>query len=321
MTSSTGRAVPEQAPAADTWPALKVDDWAPTRDTLHMWTQIVGKIRMAHQPLVNHWWQAPLYVTARGLTTSTITRGTGAFDIEFDFHDHQLVIRTTGGSTGKVALEPKSVADFYTETMDTLAALGVHTRIRARPNEVEPAIPFARDTQHRSYDAEPAELFWRQLIQAHRVLHKFRSYFIGKVSPVHFFWGALDLACTRFSGRPAPPHPGGVPNCADWVMVEAYSHELSSCGFWPGGGAEGAFYAYAYPEPEGFADYPVGPTGAYYSREKGEYLLPYETVRTAHDPDAALLTFLHSTYEAVAERGDWDRAALEADPARWDHFR
>ena len=321
MASSTGGAEPEQTPARRAWPALKVQDWASTHDTLHMWTQIVGKIRMAHQPLVNHWWQAPLYVSARGLTTSTIPHGTDAFDIEFDFHDHQLVIRTTAGTTGRIALEPKSVAAFYAETMDTLAGLGVQTLIRARPNEVEPAIPFAQDTQHRSYDADSVDLFWRQLIQADRVLHKFRTYFTGKVSPVHFFWGAMDLACTRFSGRSAPAHPGGAPNCPDWVMVEAYSHELSSCGFWPGGGVEGAFYAYAYPEPEGFADYPVGPTGAHYSREDGEFLLPYETVRTADDPDAALLTFLHGTYEAAAERGGWDRAALETDPTRLDQYR
>jgi Family of unknown function (DUF5996) len=251
----------QQTPAVGGWPALKVQDWAPTRDTLHMWTQIVGKIRMAHQLLVNHWWQVPLYVSARGLTTSAIPHGTEAFDIEFDFVDHQLVIRSSTGSTGKVALEPKPVADFYTQTMDTLATLGIPTRISARPNEVETAIPFAHDTEHRSYDAESVHLFWQQLVQADRVLHRFRSYFMGKVSPVHFFWGSMDLACTRFSGRPAPVHPGGAPNCPDRVMVEGYWHELSSCGFWPGGGIEGAFYAYAYPEPEGFADAAVGPTG------------------------------------------------------------
>jgi hypothetical protein len=301
------------------WPALKVDDWAPTRDTLHMWTQIVGKIRMAHQPFINHWWHVPLYVSARGLTTSAIPYGTGTFDIEFDLHDHQLVIRNGDGATGKVALEPKTVAAFYAETMDALAGLGLETRIRARPNEVEPAIPFERDTQHAAYDAESAHLFWGQLVQADRVLHEFRSNFIGKVSPVHFFWGSFDLACTRFSGRTAPTHPGGAPNCPNWVMVEGYSHELSSCGFWPGGGIEGAFYAYAYPEPEGFADFPVGPDGAYYSDQYRQFLLPYETVRTAEDPDAALLTFLGSTYDAAAERGNWDRAALEGDPTRWEH--
>jgi len=309
----------DQTPPRKGWPALKVDDWAPTRDTLHMWTQIVGKIRMAHQPFINHWWHVPLYVSARGLTTSTIPYGTGVFDIEFDLHDHQLVIRTSDGATGKVALEPKSVAAFYAETMDELADLGLQTRIRARPNEVEPAIPFALDTEHAAYDAGSAHLFWGQLTQADRVLHRFRSNFIGKVSPVHFFWGSFDLACTRFSGRTAPTHPGGAPNCADWVMVEGYSHELSSCGFWPGGGIEGAFYAYAYPEPEGFSDFPVGPDGTYYSDQYRQFLLPYETVRTAEDPDAALLTFLGTTYEAAAERGGWDRAALEGDPTRWDH--
>lgn len=309
----------DQTSVPNGWPALKVADWAPTRDTLHMWTQIVGKIRMAHQPFINHWWHVPLYVSARGLTTSAIPYGTGVFDIEFDLHDHQLVIRTSGGTTGKVALEPKTVAAFYAETMDALAGLGLETRIRARPNEVEPAIPFAQDTEHASYDAESAHLFWGQLVQADRVLNQFRSNFMGKVSPVHFFWGSFDLACTRFSGRTAPTHPGGAPNCADWVMVEGYSHELSSCGFWPGGGIEGAFYAYAYPEPEGFADSPVGPDGAYYSDQYRQFLLPYENIRTAEDPDAALLTFLGSTYEAAAERGGWDRAALEGDPTRWDH--
>jgi hypothetical protein len=305
----------------DTWPALAVQDWTATRDTLHMWVQIVGKIRMARQPLVNHWWQAALYVSARGLTTSSIPHGTDAFDIEFDFVDHQLTVRTTTGRTGKVILEPKSVADFYTETMHLLTELGVPTPISGSPNEVQSAIPFGRDTDHGSYDAESVHAFWRQLVQTDRVLHQFRSQFMGKVSPVHFFWGSMDLACSRFSGRRAPTHPGGAPNCPDWVMVEGYSHELSSCGFWPGGGAEGAFYAYAYPEPEGFADYPVSPPGAYYSPENGQFLLPYETVRTADDPDATLLAFLDSTYEAAAERGHWDRGELEVDPTRLDRHR
>jgi hypothetical protein len=303
------------------WPALRVEDWVSTRDTLHMWTQIVGKIRMAHLPLINHWWQVPLYVSARGLTTSTVPYAAGAFDIEFDFHDHQLVVRTSEGATGTVALEPKSVADFYNETNRLLAKHGIATHISARPNEVEPAVPFAQDTQPGSYDAESAHLFWRQLLQADRVLREFRSSFMGKVSPVHFFWGSFDLACTRFSGRTAPTHPGGAPNCPNWVMVEGYSHELSSCGFWPGGGVEGAFYAYAYPEPDGFAEFPVGPTGAFYSQEYGQFLLPYEHVRTATDPDATLLQFLHSTYDAAAERGGWDRPALEGDPNRLDRCR
>jgi hypothetical protein len=286
-----------------------------------MWTQIVGKIRMSRMPLINHWWGVTLYVSARGLTTSAIPYGSRVFDIEFDFVDHQLRIRSSDGGVRTVALEPKSVADFYAQTMGALAELGIEVTIQARPNEVDPAIPFAEDRQHATYDPHAAQLFWRQLVQADRVLGAFRSYFVGKVSPVHFFWGGLDLACTRFSGRSAPPHPGGAPNCGDWVMVEGYSRELSSCGFWPGVGDEGAFYAYAYPEPDGFADYPVSPNEAYYSAENGQFLLPYEAVRAAADPDQTLLTFLHSTYEAAAVRGGWDRAALEDDPTRWDHNR
>lgn len=300
------------------WPRLPVADWADTRDTLHMWTQIVGKIRMAHTPLINHWWQVTLYVTPRGLTTSAIPYRTGAFDIEFDFVDHRLRVRVDDGGHREVALEPKSVARFYAEVMGALDELGVPTRIQARPNEVDPAIPFAEDHRHASYDPRAARLFWRQLLQADRVIGRFRSRFIGKVSPVHFFWGSFDLACTRFSGRQAPPHPGGAPNCPPWVMAEGYSHELSSCGFWPGGGEEGAFYAYAYPEPDGFADYPVGPAAAFYNREYGQFLLPYEAVADAADPDGALTEFLDTTYAAAAELGGWDRAALEADPHRWD---
>ncbi|MFC4011142.1 DUF5996 family protein [Nonomuraea purpurea] len=303
------------------WPRLRVAEWAETRDTLHMWTQIVGKVRLAHAPLVNHWWQVTLYVSPRGLTTSAIPYGAGAFDLEFDFVEHLLRIRNSDGGTRAVALEPKPVADFYGETMVALAELGIRTEIQAAPNEVEPAIPFAEDRQHASYDAQAAQLFWRQLLQADRVLGKFRSRFVGKVSPVHFFWGAMDLACTRFSGRTAPPHPGGAPNCGDWVMVEGYSRELASCGFWPGGGEEGAFYAYAYPEPEGYADYPVSPKTAYYSRENRQFLLPYEAVADAKDPDRVLLEFLDSTYEAAAELAHWDRASLEDDPHRWTQHR
>ncbi|MFI5714275.1 DUF5996 family protein [Nocardia sp. NPDC051750] len=301
------------------WPALQVADWTETRDTLHMWAQIVGKLRLAHAPLLNHWWQVTLYVSPRGLTTGTVPYAQGAFDIEFDFVDHQLRIRNSDGAGERIALEPMTVAEFYEQTMRALGALGVETTIRARPNEVEPAIPFAEDHQHASYDSQAAYLFWRQLLHADRVIGRFRSHFVGKVSPVHFFWGAMDLACTRFSGRSAPPHPGGAPNCGDWVMVEGYSRELSSCGFWPGGGEEGAFYAYAYPEPHGFAGHPVGPEGAYYSVENGQFLLPYESVRTASDPDAALTRFLHDTYDAAAEHGHWDRASLEDDPNRWEN--
>ncbi|TDB99097.1 DUF5996 family protein [Actinomadura sp. 7K534] len=299
------------------WPRLRVEDWTATRDTLHMWTQIVGKIRLSRAPLVNHWWQVTLYVTPRGLTTGSIPDGNGLFEIEFDFVDHRLAVRRSDGGAETVRLEPKPVARFHRETLAALSRLGIQVEIQDRPNEVDPAIPFAEDTEHASYDPEAARLFWGQLIQAHRVFGEFRSHFVGKVSPVHFFWGAMDLACTRFSGRPAPEHPGGAPNCGDWVMVEGYSRELSSCGFWPGGGEEGAFYAYAYPEPDGFADYRVGPEAAYYSTANGQFLLPYEAVRTAEDPDRALLEFLHSTYEAAAERGNWDRASLEDDPARW----
>lgn len=306
---------------APAWPSLRVEDWIQTRDTLHMWTQIIGKIRLVNTPLTNHWWNVTLYVSPRGLTTSTIPYGTRIFDIEFDFVDHRLHIRTDEGSARDIALEPKTVADFYAEVVGALDELGIQTKIQARPNEVDPSIPFAEDREHASYDPEAAHLFWRQLVQADRVMNDFRTHFSGKVSPVHYFWGAMDLACTRFSGRTAPTHPGGAPNCGDWVMEEGYSHELSSCGFWPGGGDEGAFYAYAYPEPDGFADFPVGPDGAFYSQENGQFLLPYEAVRTAPDPDAALMTFLHTTYDAAAERGAWDRAALEQEPSRWDHHR
>ncbi len=304
--------------ARDRWPELRVEDWTATRDTLHMWTQIIGKIRLAKSPLVNHWWHVTFYVSPRGLTTSSIPGKHGIFDIEFDFVDHRLLIRTSDGDARQIELEPKPVAVFYAETMRALDELGIDVDIQAKPNEVDPAIPFAEDHEHASYDPHAAHLFWRQLIAADRVIRQFRSHYVGKVSPVHFFWGALDLACTRFSGRAAPTHPGGAPNCGDWVMEEGYSHELSSCGFWPGGGTEGAFYAYAYPEPDGFAEYSVKPEHAFYSAENKQFLLPYEAVRTAADPDGAVLEFLHTTYRAAAELGNWDRAALETDPDRWD---
>lgn len=299
------------------WPALRVDEWTDTRDTLHMWTQIIGKIRLVKTTLVSHWWNVTLYVSPRGLTTSAIPYERGVFEIEFDFIDHRLHIRTSGGGTRHIALEPKSVADFHSEVFAALTELGVDVEISATPNEVDPAIPFAEDRVHNSYDPEAANLFWRQLIAADGVMQEFRTHFLGKVSPVHFFWGSFDLACTRFSGRTAPTHPGGAPNCGDWVMVEGYSHELSSCGFWPGGGDEGAFYSYAYPTPDGFSEYPVGPEGAFYSEEFGQFLLPYEAVRTAADPEKAVREFLHTTYEAAAELGKWDRDALDTDPGRW----
>ncbi len=237
--------------AGEGWPALRVDDWEPTRRSLHMWSQIVGKVRLAHAPLLNHWWQVPLYVSPRGLTTSAIPVGTDSFDIEFDFVDHALTVRVSDGGAATIDLRDTSVARFHEAVLDTLSSLGIDVRISDGPNEVDPAIPFAEDT-HAGYDPTAANAFWRQLVQADRVLGQFRARFIGKVSPVHFFWGSFDLACSRFSGRLAPRHPGGAPNCGDWVMEEGYSHELSSCGFWPGGGEEGAFYSYAYPEPAGY---------------------------------------------------------------------
>ena len=301
--------------STELWPALRVADWADTRDTLHMWTQIVGKIRMASEPMINHWWQVPLYVSARGLTTSSMPYAQGAFDMEFDFVEHRLDLRASTGGQRSVPLASRPVADFYAETMAALGELGVDVTIRTTPTEVVRAIPFEKDHEHTTYEPDHARAFWGQLVNAQRVLTEFRSRFIGKVSPVHFFWGGLDMACTRFSGRTAPPHPGGAPNCADWVMVEGYSHELSSAGFWPGYGEEGAFYAYAYPEPPGFREHPVAPAEAAWVDAAQQFLLPYEAVRRAADPDRYLLEFLQSTYEAAADNAQWDREALEADPA------
>ncbi|WP_127783810.1 DUF5996 family protein [Rhodococcus sp. X156] len=298
------------------WPSLRVADWTPTRDTLHMWTQILGKVRLVDAPMVNHWWQVPLYVTARGLSTSAVPHGHKVFDMELDFFDHQLLLRSSDGQVRSVALEPKPVADFYAQAMQALDELGLGTQIQASPNEVDPAIPFAEDDQHSQYDPAAAHLFWAQLVRANRALQQFRSSFIGKCSPVHLFWGSLDLACTRFSGRPAPTHPGGAPHCADWVMVEAYSHEVSSAGFWPGGGEEGAFYSYAYPEPPGFAASALVPAEAAYDAQLQQFLLPYEAVRTAEHPDQLLQQFLRTTYEAAADGAGWDRSALERDYRR-----
>ncbi|MEV8213543.1 DUF5996 family protein [Leifsonia sp. NPDC077715] len=283
---------------------LAVDSWQATRDTLHMWTQIVGKIRMALTPSVNHWWHVTLYLSARGLSTGPIPVPGGILDMEFDFVEHRLVLRSSDGERRYLPLAGQSVASFYAATMDALGSLGVEVEIHPVPNEVEVAIPFAEDTEHCTYDPEQAQAFWHQLIDAGTQLQRFRSRFIGKVSPVHYFWGAMDLAVTRFSGRTAPMHPGGAPNCPDSVMHEGYSHELSSAGFWPGGGAEGAYYSYAYPAPAGFADAEV-PEGAYFSDALGEFLLPYEVVRAAADPDALVQAFLEATYRAAAELGEW----------------
>ena len=293
------------------WPALLLAHWEDTRDTLQLWTQVVGKVRLALEPMINHWWQVPLYVSVRGLTTSLMHTSDGGLEIEFDFVDHVLDLQTTAGLRRQVPLEPRSVADFYEATMAALGELGVPVHIWPRPVEMPVAVPFAQDDQHRSYDPAAAHRFWRMLLAAHEVMVRFRAGFIGKASPVHFFWGAADLAVTRFSGRPAPPHPGGVPNCPDWVQQAAYSHEVSSCGFWAGGSEEGSFYSYAYPEPEGFADWPVAPNAAHYDEQRGEFVLPYAAVRQASDPDALLLDFFETTYAAAAELADWDRAALE----------
>jgi hypothetical protein len=298
------------------WPALYVASWEPTRDTLHMWTQIVGKVRLALEPMANHWWQVPLYVSAGGLTTSLMHAGGVGLEIEFDFIDHVLRMKTTRGETRPVRLKPQSVADFFVSVILSLRELGIVVPMLARPVEVEDAIPFANDYTHRSYDAEAVQRFWKSLVQIDRVLKQFRARFIGKVSPVHFFWGGFDLAVTRFSGRRAPRHPGGAPNCADWVMEEAYSHEVSSCGFWPGGSSEGSFYSYAYPEPDGFGQWKAKPAEAFYDPTLREFLLPYEVVRRAAEPDAIVLTFLQSTYEAAATLSRWDRASLEAVGSR-----
>jgi hypothetical protein len=298
------------------WPRLPLSAWADTRDTLHLWTQVIGKVRLALEPMVNHWWQVPLYVNARGLTTSLMPYGNGGLEASFDFHRHLLNISTTAGTSREVALGPRSVADFYAEVMGRLAELDVPVEIHPRPVEVPVDIPFPEDEEHAQYDAEYAHRFWISLVHAQRVLTVFRARFAGKVSPVHFFWGAFDLAVTRFSGRTAPRHPGGIPHTPDWVTREAYSHEVSSCGYWPGGAEQGAFYAYAYPEPAGFADRPVEPADAGYDSDLGEFILPYHVVRSAADPDTMLLTFAQSTYEAAAELAGWDRAALERTGAR-----
>ena len=293
------------------WPDLTLSRWEATRDTVHLWTQIVGKIRLGLMPMINHWWQVPLYVSARGLTTSLMPAGDRGLEVEFDFVDHVLHFRTTDGERRNVKLEPRSVANFYAATTTALDELGVRVQLYPRPSEVVEAIPFDEDELHRSYDADAAHRFWLALVQSHRVLVRFRAGFIGKASPVHFFWGGADLCTTRFSGRPAPKHRGGVPNCPDWVQELAYSHEVSSCGYWPGGSEEGSFYSYAYPQPDGFADRKVEPSAAYYDHTLGEFLLPYAAVRTAPDPDAALMSFFQSTYEAAAELAAWDRNSLE----------
>ncbi|HEV2457242.1 MAG TPA: DUF5996 family protein [Ktedonobacterales bacterium] len=302
--------LPARADVSEVWPSLPLAAWRDTYQTLHMWTQIVGKVRLALSPPLNHWWATTLYVTPRGLTTSAMPYGTRTFDVAFDFLDHTLWIQSSDGGRRAMGLYPRSVADFYREFMALLRALRLDVTINPLPHEVANPIRCDEDEEHASYDPTYATRWWRILVQSERVLQQFRARFLGKCSPVHFFWGAFDLAVTRFSGRRAPERPG-----ADRVQREAYSHEVSSCGFWPGtvGGAvqEPAYYAYMVPEPAGFASAAVQPAAAAYNRELGEFILPYEAVRAAADPDAMLLDFAQSTYEAGASLAGWDRAALE----------
>jgi hypothetical protein len=298
------------------WPNLALAEWKETYATLHLWTQVVGKIRLAQTPWVNHSWHVVLYVTSRGLTTSPIPHGNRTFQIDFDFVDHRLAIQVSDGSVRTLELRPRTVADFYSETINELRELGLKVRIHTKPSEIVDAIPFDEDRQHATYDPGHANRFWQVLVQSDRVFKKFRSRFLGKCSPVHFFWGSFDLAVTRFSGRTAPRHPGGIANLPDPITREAYSHEVSSCGFWPGGGPIEfpVFYSYAYPEPKGFGDARINPAAARYSKDLHEFVLPYDEVRRADSPDDLLLEFLQSTYEAAADLGNWNRPELERMP-------
>jgi hypothetical protein len=295
------------------WPSLPLEAWRETYAALHLRTQIVGKIRLSLSPWVNHSWHTTLYVTARGLTTSAIPYGTRRFQIDFDFIEHQLWVRSSDGRSAAIPLEPQSIASFYKRLIEEMHQLGLNVTINRKPNELAEAIPFDEDNAPRPYDAEYAGRFYQVLQHADRIFKVFRARFLGKCSPVHFFWGAADLAVTRFSGRKAPQHPGGVPNLPDWVAREAYSHEVSSCGFWPGSGpiSYAAFYSYAYPEPAGFAKAPIKPAAAFYSTDLGEFILPYDEVRNSQSPDGTLLDFLQTTYESAAELAHWDRGALE----------
>jgi len=298
---------------SNNWPALPSADWQDSLATLHLWTQIVGKLRMVGSPWINHSWSVPLYVTSRGLGTGPIPYGGRLFEIDFDFIDHTLPIRASDGRSRTLALRPMSVAAFHGALFDALRALDIDLSIHPLPNELPDPIPFPEDTVHAFYNPDHVHALWQALVGCQRVFTEFRSRFIGKVSPVHFFWGSFDLAVTRFSGEGAPAHPGGIPHLPDAVTREAYSHEVSSCGFWPGNAdaPDPIFYAYAYPTPDGFKDRPVSPEAAFWLDQLGEFALPYEAVRGASDPDAALMAFLQSTYEAAADLLGWDRAALE----------
>ena len=295
------------------WPDLPFSAWSDTCNTLHLWTQIAGKVRIARTPLVNHWWNATFYVTARGLAAPAMPCPGGTFDIVFDFVAHRLIVATSDGRTEGFALAPMAVAEFYAAFMAALRKLGIDVRIWTMPSEIENATPFDRDRTHAQYDPHAVLKFWQALVQADRLFKIFRGRFIGKASPVHFFWGSFDLAVTRFSGRTAAPPQSVTPNVASWVMAEAYSHEVSSCGFWPGNGGYGraAFYVYAYPEPAGYGATPLKTAGGFYDKNVGQFILPYDTVRQAADPDALLLAFLQETYAAAADLAQWDRNALE----------
>ena len=297
----------------DVWLPLPLENSQETFETLHLWTQIVGKIRLAQSPMVNHWWQVPFYLTSRGLTTSPIPYGMATFQIDFDFLDHQLIISADDGNIKSIALASRSVADFYHELFNTLQSLGFNIKIWTLPVEVQDPIPFDKDYKHSSYPKDTIYCFWKILLQVKKVFEEFRSIYIGKCSPVHFFWGSFDLAVTRFSGRRAPEHPGGIPNLSDWVVREAYSHECSSCGFWPGFGSDtgAAFYSYAYPEPKGFKEYNIKTNGAFYNNKLLEFILPYDSFRKMKDPDKVLMQFLQETYEAGANFGKWNRYELE----------
>jgi hypothetical protein len=302
----------------DHWPELPYAAWKDAAATLQLWTQIVGKIRLARTPWLNHSWHVTLYISTRGLTTGPVPDGKSShlrsFALEFDFLDHVLWVRTSDGHSRQIMLRPVTVAEFYDEVTIALRELGLETPINTMPNEIPGAVSFDKDTAHKSYDPDYANRFWRVLLASHAVLSRFRTAFLGKASPVHFFWGSFDLAVTRFSGRSAPRHPGGVPNLPDAVAQEAYSHEVSSAGFWPGGGGVidfPAFYSYAYPAPEGFAQAKVAPAAAFFHAQLGEFILPYDDVRRSADPDATLMAFLQSTYAAAADLATWERAALE----------
>jgi hypothetical protein len=298
---------------SNAWPALPFDEWKDTATTLHMWTQVVGKIRLTLTPWTNHSWHVTLYVTSRGLTTSPIPHGAATFDICFDFIDHELRILKSDGAVRVLKLHPQSVAQFYGEVMKTLTDLDLPVTINTTPNEIADPVPFDQDEEHHSYNREYANRFWRVLVQSDRVFKEFRSRFCGKCSPVHFFWGSFDLAVTRFSGRPAPPHPGGIPHLPDAITREAYSQEVSSLGFWPGNAAAPTpiFYSYAYPEPPGFAEAKVQPAASFYEPKVREFMLPYDVVRTAEKPNEVLLDFAQSTYDAASTLGKWDRDALQ----------